>query len=53
MRRLGDLGFYPGRRIVLMKRSMLEGSVLIDLEGVDLILRSDLADKIIVGEQNE
>lgn len=48
MRRLGDLGFFPGARVVLLKKSMLGKSVLISLDGIKLMLRSTLAAKIIV-----
>lgn len=48
MRRLGDLGFFPEAKIVLLKKSMLGGSVLIVLDGTRMMLRSDLAEKIIV-----
>lgn len=50
MRRLGDLGFFPGARVVLLKKSMLNKSVLISLDGIKLMLRSSLAAKIIVGK---
>ena len=48
MRRLGDLGFYPGRSISLLKKSMLNKSLLISLDGVEMMLRGDLGNKIIV-----
>ncbi len=48
MRRLGDLGFFPGGEIVLLKRSMFGCSILISLDGVKMMIRSDLAEKIIL-----
>ncbi len=48
MRRLGDLGFFPEAHVILHKKSMLKKSVLISLEGTKLMLRTELAAKIIV-----
>ncbi len=48
LRRLGDLGFFPEAHVVLLKKSMLNKSVLISLDGTKLMLRSTLAAKIIV-----
>lgn len=48
MRRLGDMGFIEGEEIVLLKKSMLKKSVLITLGGIKMMLRYDLAEKIIV-----
>lgn len=48
MRRMGDLGFFPQAKVVLLKKSMLKNSVLIILDGVKMMMRSDLAEKIVV-----
>lgn len=48
MRRMGDFGFFPDAKVVLLKKSMFGGSVLIALDGVKMMMRSELAEKIVV-----
>jgi Fe2+ transport system protein FeoA len=46
--RLGDLGFWPGTRLVLMRRAPFGGPVECFLHGFRVALRRSEADRVLV-----
>ena len=50
VRRLADVGLLPGETLVL-KRRLSNGSVVVEVKGSDIALSSEVADSILVEEQ--
>lgn len=47
-RRLCDLGFTPGQRVRLVRRSVLGKALLIEIRGYTLSIRSTVAEAVLV-----
>jgi Fe2+ transport system protein FeoA len=51
--RLSDLGFWPGTRVVVVRRAPLGDPVHYQLRGFDLALRSNEARRVLVSLETE